>query len=162
MNKMALEATILQQLRDIHLPPPITTWPMAPWGWLLLLILLIASFVAAYKIYQHFKRQQFAKKLLFQLDRIQNLYTSTPAAAIAELSVFLKRVCLTLFPRQEIISLQGDAWLAFLDKTGKMAEFQQGVGRCLLTAPYEANPELNFPQLYQLIQLWLKRVSSYV
>ena len=46
----------LQQLHDIQLPEPISTWPIAP-GWIILLLLVLLSLIAAIAYLCHRQRR---------------------------------------------------------------------------------------------------------
>ena len=50
MNPAAINANPLDQLRDIHLPEPISWWPLAP-GWWLLIIIALALMVWATRFF---------------------------------------------------------------------------------------------------------------
>ena len=82
----------LAQLRDIHLPEPVSWWPPAPGWWLLavlVLIALVAISVFFYKRYQHnsFRRQALQLLENHFLDWQHNQDTS----------LYLQQVCLFRF-----------------------------------------------------------------
>ena len=62
-------------LRDIHLPDPVSWWPMAPGWWLLffLLVLLISLSIFFLR-----RRQQYRRSAVYkakqELDRIHNTF----------------------------------------------------------------------------------------
>ncbi|PCI00678.1 MAG: hypothetical protein COB79_05350 [Zetaproteobacteria bacterium] len=76
------------------------------------------------------------------------------------LSVLLRRICLSYYPRKDVAGLSGDAWLRFLDthlgKSKQSAPFSRGPGRILVTAPYQALIEIDGQALLSLCKNWIK------
>lgn len=134
----------LSQLHDIQLPEPITWWPLA-FGWYLLiasvfLIIFIVWKVWSRPVKRHLKREAVA------------LLTDADFAGVSRL---LRRIAVYQYPRKEVAGLNGDAWLAFLDKTGKTDAFTAGVGRKLVTAPYEPVPDEVDDALVKVVTEWI-------
>ena len=73
------------------------------------------------------------------------------------MSTLLKRVALARFPRKEVASLTGNAWLTFLDRTGGDGGFVSGPGRVLATAPYAPNAVVDHAALIDLAKDWVRR-----
>src|SRR5438477_7311097 len=103
----------LQQLKDIHLPPAIPMWPMAP-GWIFLSILILGFL--SYGISIVFRRYQKKKPIRFALARLKVLMSenSENTNIAAELSTLIRRTALSYFHREEIAGLSGHNWLHFL------------------------------------------------
>ena len=53
-------------------------------------------------------------------------------------------------------SLSGDAWLAFLDRTGQTTTFSQGPGQALADLAYEPNPPRPAPELVAAVRHWIR------
>jgi len=148
-------------LRDIHLPDGISWWPPAAgWWWLLGIILFIGiTGFLAYRYYRHRLLHRAAKR---ELEMIQQSYveTSDSQLLVKSLSIWLRRVSLSFYPRQGVAGLTGTAWLAFLDTAfinKKRAErFSAETGVLLSHAPYQANSEIDVDGLLQLCQNWLQ------
>jgi Domain of unknown function (DUF4381) len=146
----------LSQLRDIHLPDPISWWPPAI-GWWLLLLLLVVLAVAGYWFYSRHQKQQWRRDALVELQRLQQQQLSEKEL-VTELSILLRRVAITRFPREEVASLTGERWLAFLDQHMKENVFQSK-GRVLITAPYSATVDADTKELITLCQRWITGVA---
>jgi len=147
----------LSQLRDIHLPAPVSWWPPAP-GWWLLLALLLTLLLFGYWLLRRRRQNAWRREALAQLQQLRG---SNEATTAAQLSVLLRRVAISRYPQAEVASLTGEAWLAFLDKTlGEGSPFQSGPGRALLTGPYAATVDLDAPALLTLVERWIKRVKG--
>lgn len=146
---------LLSDLKDIHYPASVSWWPLAP-GWYLLIALLIGLlivgviyFIGAYKKYK------LRRIVLQELANLRQQNTDKNIAA--ELSILLKRVAITYYPAHEVASLNGHAWLTFLDTHGKTTAFSQGVGKLLLSSPYQKNSPQHINELFKLSENWIRR-----
>ena len=150
----------LNSLRDIHLPPPISIWPLPP-GWyiagLFLLILLGYSGFRFYSYWRYIRPKRIAFRALDQLLQKQDqLSTET---LLMNLSCLVRRMALAYFPRKEVAGLVGDDWLKFLDDTGQTTIFTCGIGRHLSTAPYQSTPNVQITLLFETVARWIKQCS---
>ncbi|HHC74029.1 MAG TPA: DUF4381 domain-containing protein [Thiothrix sp.] len=152
-------------LRDIHLPDPISWWPLA-WGWWLLIIaaLCFLTLITLWLLRRSKKTKNIAKPVLF-MQTLNALKTEKQAPIFAtKLSALLKHSAVYYYG-QQAAGLSGEAWLAFLDQSwalGKTPEqkrtthiFSSPQGRALLSAPYQANPVIDQKFLWQLAYDWL-------
>lgn len=158
MATPSAEPKALAQLHDIHLPPPISWWPLAP-GWYLLFVMCLTLFTLGliWIIYRHHrgiaKRQALillnAYEKQFELDR------QSPVAA-ARVSELLKRVALVYYPRHQVAKLHGQDWLIFLNNTSPNLSFQD-VGFELLQLPYAPMSQDTFriKELFRLAHVWI-------
>jgi len=122
----------LAQLRDLHLPAPISWWPPAP-GWYLLMVLaLILLGLCAWWLYRQRQQRHYLQTIVAELHG----YLAQTPPAWADINLLLKRAAFIHHPRAAIAGLMGEAWLIWLDTlTGTLA-YSQGIGRILLTGPY--------------------------
>jgi hypothetical protein len=148
----------LAQLRDIHLPEAIGWWPLAP-GWyllgLFLLTLGVLGGLVTYRRYAHGRAKREAQHLLkcYQQQYQQQANSQLFSAKISEL---LKRVALVYYPREQVASLQGEAWITFLNNTAKGVDFYC-VREALLELPYQPSKKYDLQSLFKLAQAWIKR-----
>jgi hypothetical protein len=143
-------------LHDIVTAPPTPWWPPAP-GWCVLAgIALVLLGSVALACLARWRRDLYRREALTKLDRIAcDPLAPSSLAAIAEL---LKRVALAAYPRDRVASLSGDAWLAFLDKSGGTDAFTRGAGRVLRDAAYrkDAPHEVaEFSKLAHVVRQWI-------
>lgn len=109
----------LLKLKDIHMPPAAIHWPPAP-GWFILILLLIlvagASWIFISKNLPAWHAKRHALQLLkaYQQTYKKEFNSQKTSALINEL---LKKTALFFYPRTAVASLQGQAWLDFLNKT---------------------------------------------
>ena len=147
-------------LRDIHLPEPISWWPPAPGWWILLFTVLLLCFAAwlFYKRRQQKKRQRASIQSLaiLRADFDNNMNN---AKLLRELSVLMRRSCISFYPREISAGLTGERWLAFLDDTSPKKEFSNGIGKVLANAPYlpeRAMIDIDSHALIKLCESWLR------
>ncbi len=134
----------LSQLHDIQMPAAMGWWPLAV-GWYLLIALIVLLLVFGSWFFSRPKKRHLKREVLTLLDN----------ADYAGVSTLLRRVALFQYPKENVAGLQGEAWLAFLDKTGKTTAFTQGQGRVLMTAPYQARPEKTDEALVEIVTQWI-------
>ena len=148
------------ELRDIHLPEPISWWPPAPGWWFLLgALLLIALGVFLFRRYQ--KKLALKKQVLAEFKNICTQYQNDKnlTALIQSISILLRRACISFYPRSEAASLTGKAWLHFLDSTANEKSFNTEHGQLIATAPYLAENtklDIDAEKIISLCENWLK------
>lgn len=122
-------------LRDIHQPPPPSWWPPAIGWWLLAAVVLLAIGAWAWRAWRRRRRQR-------ELARVFDAgiaAAATPAARIAAASTLLRRAARVRDPAAA--TLQGDAWLAFLDAGAPAPQFAGEEGALLLDGGFR--PEVD-------------------
>ena len=146
-------------LRDIHLPEPVSWWPPAP-GWWMLLTMLVAAALLSWFLRHRYRRKALQRAVYQALQRIGEDYRQSGDAQLLaqQLSILLRRVSLSCYPRQEVAGLTGCAWLSLLDRTLPGEEFQHGPGRVLIDAPYAVDCRVDGPALLQLCERWLRQL----
>lgn len=102
---MTQDATSLDRLHDIVLPPDVAWWPLAP-GWYALLVLALA--VGGGWGWRAWRRRRASA---YRRAALRELETLRDAPAIAEL---LRRTALAAAPRVEVASRSGPAWAEWL------------------------------------------------
>jgi hypothetical protein len=98
----------LSNLRDIVVPPAVSFWPPALGWWMVGAACVIAAGFAVAATVRHWLRNAYRREALRALE----------GADGRDISAILKRAALAAFPREQVASLNGVAWLAFLDRTG--------------------------------------------
>lgn len=141
-------------LRDFHLPNPIGWWPVAPGWWILLFsgVLLVVFSAWLWKRFNSFSLKKLAKKELKDLRRMPDLSNSE---RIKQLSVLIRRVCISLYPRSTAARLTGNEWLKFLEQPLGDESFSHGVGRVLIDAPYQRDRDIDSDSLFSLCERWI-------
>lgn len=106
---MNTDPASLDNLREIILSPPVPWWPPAPGWWVLFALLTVVAVIAAFRAWRRWRAAAYRRAALRELAAAAN------ASAIAEI---LKRTALVAYPRTEVASLSGSAWLSWLAQTG--------------------------------------------
>lgn len=150
----------LAQLKDIHLPDPVSWWPPAP-SWYAVFVLILAGII--FLTWQAYKRHRYTlakKRALALLATYQAEYTKEHNVPLtsANISELLRRVALVYYPREQVASLHGEAWLHFLNKTSKGIDFNP-VREMLLEAPFKTMDKTNLQPLFSRAKLWIKQRS---
>ena len=151
---MGNNGNLLSSLRDIHLPDAVGWWPPAP-GWWLVACLTIAAGLLLVRWFRGLRVRQLPRRLFrSQLNRI--LESDRPdGEKVGEISALLKSLLMDRFGREKIARLQGQDWVAFLDKTTRSgSEFSQGPGSVLADAQYRPECNLDTRSLGDFLKQW--------
>ncbi|MDT8282685.1 MAG: DUF4381 domain-containing protein [Gammaproteobacteria bacterium] len=162
MNPQGIDPQTLN-LRDIHLPDPISWWPPAPGWWLLLsgFVLLLVSIYMLRKIY---RSRQLKRDIKTQIEHIKRQFaqTNNKSQLAKSLSILLRRASISFYPARTIAGLTGEKWLALLDQSNVRPlndlKFQSDIGKVLISAPYQSEASLadyDSVALIRLCESWL-------
>lgn len=156
---------LLAQLADIHLPEPVSSFPPAPGWWLLALLLLIGAVVAYRKFSIVNRQRKFRENALAELEQCFQAFAS-PQSHGEDLGVLklqfvnsfnsvLRRVALWHFPQDNVASLAGDDWIAFLQEHGSGDELSEEMIYALSKGRFQTSMEVDVERLYQYGQHWI-------
>jgi len=147
-------------LRDINLPDPVGWWPLAPgwWGLLALLILLIGILV--YLIRRR-RRVTPIKLALAELARVETNHDLSAREKLEALSILMRRVAMTLCPREEVAGKTGEDWLNWLNNSTGKAHFEGELGRLLMFGTYSEAPSASLvAELLTTCRAWLMDIGK--
>ena len=130
----------LSSLHDIIVPEPVSWWPLAPGVWVLLGVATVVVLVLTWRALRSWRTNAYRRAGLALL---------TDAGTAHDISVILKRVALAAFPREQVASLYGTEWIAFLNQTCPQADLSS-----LLTDPSDG------VGLRSRARLWITRHSK--
>jgi hypothetical protein len=154
----------IEQMKELALPEPVTCyWPQT-WGWLVLLLVLLA--LAGMSYWQRRRRWQRARYRREGLLRLEELRQqmgnpSQRVGALRELPELLKRVALSMPGTEACAALQGEQWQLFLERHAAAplpAELARQLAQ-LAYAPAQRVAELTAEQRQQLLgicQHWIE------
>lgn len=152
-------ATQLPGLQELPLPATISYAPRTI-GWLFVAIIVLAAIVLALWAFQRRReRQRYRRNALRELADIEATLAAAPtnpaqrAATLAAIPRLLKRTSLEVAPREQVASLTGDAWLAFLQRTRGRFDAQTGPLLALASyAPPEQLANLSDDEAFALVR----------
>ncbi len=147
----------LLDLKDIHEPEAIGWWPPAI-GWWVLAVAIPLLIILLVWLYKRLSRKTALKTASKILALIKQDTAQDSLEKLRDLSMLVRRVAISVSPRDKAAGLTGRQWLAFLDSSVKGAPFSEGVGQLLADAPYRNTPptEWEISQLIALCENWLK------
>lgn len=122
MNPAAINANPLDQLRDIHLPEPVSWWPPAPGWWLLIIITLALTAWTTHFLYRRYKAALYRRQALKKLDQLTELNNQQQLTQLYEL---LKQTANSAYPQLRPASLGTEAFVNFLISSCNKEVFQQ-------------------------------------
>lgn len=133
-----------------------SAWPPAPIYWLILSIIILAVASLTWFIRRYKKQQQVVKQTLAVLTLLQQ-----QGASFIQLNQLLKGLCLQYYAREQVASLAGDEWFAFL-------QLHNGANLPLFTHEkifcerlYKQHYECT-PQDFSSAQRWIKEFPTHV
>lgn len=149
-------ATQLDQLRDIHMPEPISWWPLA-YGWWVIIGLVVALIVGMV-VARELRRRTTRYRALQELARLSADAQLDTAAIARDIATLLKRLVKVKDPVGVVD--HGDAWARRL-QSGP-APLPNAMAKHLAEAPYlpgeAANTNtLQRDELVDAARAWIKR-----
>ena len=136
-------------LRDIHLPEAVAFWPLAFGWWILAGLLVVAVAVLGFRYYAS-RRHRAARRALEKAMATLRA-GAEPVTCAQRVSTTMRRFAMTITDDPDSVAgLAGERWLDFLDSRWEQADFTEGSGRALLTAPYVAGGSLKREQCLEL------------
>lgn len=141
----------LVDLKDIILPTTYETALPAIGWWLLGVLVILSLSLLLFAAWRFWNLDKPRREALLKLKQ--------QPATLAELNLLMKRLALSYYPRQQVASLNGQAWLVFLDSTSRknqaaFSELQDAWQQAL----YSATPSDSAQQCIQLGEQWIKQL----
>lgn len=154
-----LQQTLLEQLRDIHLPAEVSWWPLAPGWWILLFLFLAAAIFAIWAMIKHRNNNRYRRVAALELDLalVQWQQSQDPAAFIQATNVILKRTVaagLATNSSEAVLSLTGERWTDLLNQYSEDS-LSNSSAQALARAGYEPSPEVDVPKLHAEAKNWI-------
>ena len=154
---------LIHGIDEIVVPESISWWPSAP-GWQVLGVVVATGFtLLVIRWTKRWWRNRYRREALRQLDQIQQRAGSNRQSVIAALPFYMKTTALQGYPRQDVASLSGSDWLAFLDAHYSGPSFCKGVGKQLLSVAYlpQERWQLDDSQSRQLISMSRRWIAKH-
>lgn len=162
MNPEAINE-LLEQLHDIHLPAPPGWWPPAPGWWILAIILIALIAGGIWRWRQHIAHINSPQYLaLEQIEILRTRYHTDNDAQqlLTDISTLMRRVALSIGPRQEVASLTGDQWLDWINKHTSGRPLDKNIAQILIDAPYRPTAQSNPEVILRACEEWARGLDS--
>ena len=148
----------LRGMEELILGPSPSWWPAAPGWWVLAGIVFLLLLRAVLRHLRRWFKDRYRREGLRELRHLQHARAnSVGAAACNEL---LKRVALATYPRPEVASLTGSAWVAWLESSAPNFRFSRDVRQALSFGPYQPytpDPSLMTSTLFKEAAHWISK-----
>jgi hypothetical protein len=128
-------------LRDIHLPLPIGIWPLAPGWWCLIAALIAATAVILFLI-QRYRRPTALKQALEEVDRLFEISEISHVQRNQEISLILKKLAVTTYPREDVAGLAGEEWIDWVKSRADGTSYSPQILSFLRYGPYCINADI--------------------
>ncbi|ALS97894.1 DUF4381 domain-containing protein [Lacimicrobium alkaliphilum] len=151
-----MNASPLEQLKDIHLPEPVSWWPPAPGWWILALLCLGLIVITVRWLIKRYRYRAAMRQALSELEQISEADKDWPQ----QLNSLLKRLTLSYFPRAQSAALHQQQWLEFLGARlpeKKRASFMQQYRPLLDTLYQDKSPNLDSAACKALVRDWIHK-----
>lgn len=151
---------LIHGIDEIVLADPVSWWPVTP-GWQLLGLLVMLGLLLKLKNrLLSWWRNRYRRVALRQLTALQKQSDMQLEPVLQQLPFYLKATALHAYPREQVASLSGEDWLAFLDSHYSGPAFQNATGRLLTRVAYLPSEQWQFDtqqaqQLVRQSRLWI-------
>lgn len=152
----------LSQLKDIHLPPAISNFPIA-YGWWVSFVIALAMIIAAiYLFKKQRKKSAIKREALVLLKEHYEEYKKDKDQKkfLQQCNQILKRYCITHYPHA--VSLSGHNWANFLICYSQKTAFSDEIINALSEGIYQPSCQYNADDLYNTCVSWLKNNKPFV
>jgi hypothetical protein len=157
-----MAAESLQQLRDIHLPPPPGWWPPAPGWWLVGLLAAAACAWLIWRVRMMVRRRRplrQARRLHAQMfQRLQDGEISG-RDYVHQCNELLKRVLIHGLGEDAARRVSGAAWLDLLDAHMGETAFSEGPGAVLGNARFRPEVQVDASAVHARVESLLARLT---
>ncbi len=146
----------LDQLRDIHLPEPISWWPPAPGWWILALAGSVLAVWLLRWLYRRYKAKHYRRQALLQLEQVKA--DTDPQEQLRALFVLLKQTANCAYPNRQPSSLTIEPFVEFLRFSCDQSVFSQPTGelQTLLYAKQTSEQSQDIEALFEDARIWIK------
>ena len=141
---------LLDLMHAIVVPDPVSMTPQTDGWWVVLFWLVAVIALSAVKFVQYRRRNRYRREALVELDCVD--FQSSDAAS--DIASIVKRTALVAYPRSDVASLFGAAWVEFLvDSASNDSQVERAAAR-IAAAPYK--PGIDAKDIIEPAKRWVK------
>ena len=113
-------------------------------------------------LYRYWRANRYRREAMSELVQLlENWHQNEDDHAYLEaLQKLLKRAALTSFPREDVASLTGEAWVQFLDRTTGSHNFSIGEAEVLIDGTYRPDISVDVETLHLVAKSWIQKHHS--
>jgi hypothetical protein len=159
LNPQAQAPNPLVQLRDIHLPEPISWWPPAPGWWFLAVASGVLLAWALKYLHSRYRANHYRRQALVRLQQLRLQEPDRePQEQIRALFVLLKQTANCAYPNRQPSSLAIQAFVSFLCFSCDRSVFTQSKLELesLLYAQQTDEQSADIDSLFEDARIWIK------
>lgn len=152
---------LLEQLKDIYLPQEVSSWWPLAYGWWVVIgvIIFLGIFFLVHRRIKKKQKQYIDSVVNDFKESVLDTYVSRPKEILQTVSVYLKRVAIHKFPKDEIKLLYGQYWVDYLNSKTKKDLFEREVAKNLANTYRPANlSDAELEQVVNASEEWMRRV----
>jgi len=152
-----LQQILEQQLRDVHLPEPISWWPLAYGWWLLMVLCLLAIAASVVLLIKTKRRNRYRKDALLELKKCYSLWQKNQNTVLYLQSVnaVLKRSIQHSDGASYMLRLSGADWVTGLNKL-VVKPLSEHTQEALSVHCYQESPETDVDDVQANALEWVK------
>lgn len=152
----------LAQLRDIHLPEPVSAWPPGPGWWVLAVALLVLLATGIAWLWRRHRRNAWRRSAQAALAAAHSEWQQSgdETRYLQTANAVLKRAALAQFSREDVAGLSAERWERFLDQQWRNAPDTNfsTLGFGLLA--YQRGSEVDIEQVHHLSRRWVAQLRG--
>ena len=147
-------------LKDIHLPDPVSWWPLAAGWWLVVLICIVTAGGICWWLRTNAPKRRIRKLrdlARSELARLEAEYavSNDTCKLLQDVSILIRRMALSISPRRQVAGLCGQEWAHWLQCHG----LDERSLELLLKGPYTRVATSDGLTLTRQCRQWLRHIE---
>lgn len=148
----------LDALRDIHLPDAASWWPLA-WGYWLVLALCIVAALLWFRRYRALRVRRSSQREFNKV--VADFHQHEDGLRLArDLSVLMRRVMLSLQPRESVAGLTGDQWVEAVQQLVSKHSLKEVTLETLSSGIYQSAAHIDTSSLITDCASWFAQLPA--
>ena len=141
------------------MPDMIEAWPPAPGWWILAALGVLLVIAGLTWLFRYWRANRYRREAISELTQLlkDQHKDEDDQAYLEALQRLLKRTALTGFPREEVASLTGEAWVQFLDRASGSHDFSMGEAEALIDGNYRSDISVDAENLHLVAKSWIQK-----